>query len=60
MQLKKPSFFGMDGSTRLASCAMTLPRVLPNVDQALMFGRVSEPSKSMISRSPVTVIVTWT
>jgi hypothetical protein len=30
---------------------MAFPRVLPNVDQALMSGRSSEPSKSRISRS---------
>ena len=60
MQLKKPSFFGIDGSTRLANCAMTLPRVFPNVDHALMSGRVSEPSKSMMRWSPSTAIATWT
>ena len=60
MQSKNPSFFGMLGSTMLASWAMALPRVLPNVDQAWISGRASEPSKSMISRSPATVTATWT
>ena len=53
MQSKKPSFLGMLASTMLASWAMALPRVFPNVDQAWISGRLSEPAKSMISRSPV-------
>ena len=35
-QSKKPSFFGMLESTKLASCAIALPRVLPYVDQPEM------------------------
>jgi hypothetical protein len=34
--------------------------VFPNVDHALMSGRVSEPSKSMMRWSPSTAIATWT
>ena len=59
-QSKNPSFFGMEGSTRLASWAMALPRVLPKVDQPEMCGRVSDPSKSRMSRSPSTVTAMWT
>ena len=46
MQSKNPSFFGIDGSTRLASWAIVYPRVLPYVDHAWMSGRSSEPAKS--------------
>ena len=31
---------GIDGSTKLANCAMAFPRVFPNVDQAPMLGPI--------------------
>ena len=43
----------MEGSTRLASWAMALPRVLPKVDQPEMFGRVVGPLE--VEDQPVVV-----
>lgn len=57
---KKPSFFGIVGSTRLASCAITYPRVLPKVDHACSSSRVSDPVKSTVRWSPSTVRRTCT
>src|SRR5437660_5428128 len=43
MPSKNPSFLGMAGSIIEAIWAIVYPRVLPNVDQAWISSRVSEP-----------------
>ena len=53
MKSKNPSFLGIPASTMLASWAIVLPRVFPNVDQAWISGRLSEPREAHDQPDPV-------